>query len=110
MKYPDKQQAIREYIEANYQRSISVQDAAEEMNYSEAYFCRLFRQSFSESFTRYLARYRVEKAKELLGDYRLYIREVGEAVGYRDSNYFTKVFKRYAGVTPAEYRERLARR
>lgn len=98
------QQMILRYIEAHYMEDLSLQELSERMNYAEAYFCKLFRQLFSVSFTVYLTRYRIEKSKLLLMDITTNIREVGELVGYRDANYFAKVFKRMVGVTPSEYR------
>ena len=74
------------------------------MNYSEAYFCKLFKQCFSCNFTAYLAEYRIGEAKKLLAVPTVNIKDIGKAVGYGDSNYFTKVFRRYTGVSPSEYR------
>ncbi len=95
---------ILKYIEEHYREDISLQSIAETMNYSEAYFCKLFKQCFDKSFTVFLTEYRIERAKELLSDVIINIKDVGREVGYRDSNYFTKVFKRMVGVTPTEYR------
>lgn len=95
---------IRVYLETHYMEDISLQDAAEQLNYSDAYFCRFFKQNFDKSFIMYLSELRVEKAKELLADFTVNIKEIGQKVGYRDSSYFTKVFKRITGVTPSEYR------
>lgn len=95
---------ILSYIDANYAEDISMQDAAKAMGYADAYFCKIFKESFDKSFMVYLADYRMEKAKELLEDMTVNIKDVGSSVGYRDSNYFTKVFKRIVGVTPTEYR------
>ena len=74
------------------------------MNYSDAYFCRIFKQCFDKSFVVYLSEYRVEKAKQLLTDVLINVKDVCIRVGYRDSNYFAKVFKRMTGTTPTEYR------
>lgn len=95
---------ILDYIEKNYKSDISLQDIAANLNYSEAYFCKIFRQCFSKNFTGYLTEYRIEKAKQLLSDMRVNIKDVSNQVGVRDSNYFTRVFKRYVGKTPSEYR------
>lgn len=95
---------IRVYLEMHYMEDISLQDAAEQLHYSDAYFCRFFKQNFDKSFIMYLSELRVEKAKELLADFTVNIKEIGQKVGYRDSSYFTKVFKRITGVTPSEYR------
>lgn len=95
---------ILDYIEYHYEQDISLQDVAEYMHYSDAYFCRIFKQCFEQNFINYLTAYRVEKAKLLLTDVSVNIKDVSIKAGYRDSNYFTKVFKRYTGVTPTEYR------
>ncbi len=54
----------------------------------------------------YLSEYRVEHAKKLLENISININDISSKVGYRDSNYFEKVFKRITGVTPTEYRIR----
>ena len=81
-----------------------MQTVAEAMNYSDAYFCKIFKQCFDKNFIVYLSEYRVARAKELLGDVLINVKDVSQKVVYRDSNYFAKVFKRIAGVTPTEYR------
>ena len=97
---------IRAYIESHYKEDIALQDVAGAMNYSDAYFCKMFKQCFGKGFIVYLSEYRVEKAKELLADVAINIKDVSAEVGYRDSNYFAKVFKRVAGETPTDYRLR----
>lgn len=98
------QERILDFIKAHYMKDISLQDAAKTMNYSDAYFCKIFKQCFDRNFTSYLSEFRVEKAKGLLSDVTINIKEISDKVGYRDSNYFAKVFKRVEGVTPSEYR------
>lgn len=95
---------ILQYIHQNYMYDISMQDAAREMNYSEAYFCKLFKQCFQKNFTSYLTEYRVQEAKKLLEQPTVNVKDIGKAVGYADSNYFAKVFKRITGQSPTEYR------
>lgn len=95
---------IRDFIVKHYKEDISLQDVAGSMNYSDAYFCKIFKQCFDKSFLVYLTEYRVEKAKILLADMSINIKDVSVEVGYRDSNYFARVFKRSQGITPTEYR------
>ena len=95
---------IREYLATHYMEDISLQDAAEQLHYSDAYFCKFFKQNFDKSFIVYLSELRIAKAKELLADITINVKDIGQKVGYRDSSYFTKVFKRFTGVTPSEYR------
>ena len=96
--------SIDRYIREHYASELSMQDVARAMNYSDAYFCKLFKQCFKVNFSAYLNEFRVEKARELLATTRLSVREVSIACGYSDSNYFARVFKRITGQTPSEYR------
>lgn len=97
-------EAITRYIRENYMYDISMQELARMMNYSEPYFCKLFKQCFGQNFISYLTDYRVEEAKRRLKEPTANIKEIGRAVGYGNSNYFTKVFRRVTGISPTEYR------
>lgn len=97
-------ETMRAYVEAHYMEDITLQSMAEVMNYSEAYFCKLFKQCFDKSFVSYLTWLRMRKAKELLASPLVNVKDISSRVGYQDSNYFAKVFKRLTGKTPSEYR------
>lgn len=96
---------IESYIRTHYDKELSMQAVAKAMNYSDAYFCKLFKQCFQVNFSVYLNEYRIARATELLRNTRLNIREVSTACGFSDANYFARVFKRITGLTPSEYRE-----
>lgn len=107
--YEDKEQGtligeITAYIGKHYIDDIALQDIAGFLGYSDVYFCKLFKQNFGKNFITYLNEYRMNKAKELLSNPMINIKDVGQKVGYRDANYFTRLFKRIVGVTPSEYR------
>ena len=89
---------------APLREDISMQDAATALRYSDAYFCKRFKQCFKVNFSAYLNEYRVGKARQLVLDPRLSLKDVSTACGYADANYFTRVFKRITGKTPSEYR------
>ncbi len=95
---------IYEFLEERYMEDLSLQDAASRLNYSEPYFCKFFKQQFDVNFITYLTQLRVEKAKRLLADVAVNVRDVGQQVGFHDSSYFAKVFRRITGVSPSEYR------
>ncbi|MCR5215365.1 MAG: AraC family transcriptional regulator [Lachnospiraceae bacterium] len=97
---------VTEYIQNHYAQELSLQDVAGILGYSEAYFSRVFKQHFQQTFIVYLQEYRVEKAKELLLDVSVNIKDVSNSVGYPDSNYFAKIFKKSVGMTPKEYRQK----
>lgn len=95
---------VQKYIDEHYTEDIALQDIAGFLDYSDVYFCKLFKHNFGKNFITYLNEYRMNKAKELLSDPMINIKNVGQEVGYRDANYFTRLFKRMTGVTPSEYR------
>ena len=95
---------VMEYIKSNFMNEISMSETARAIGYSEPYFCKMFKQQFGQSFTSYLAEYRVGEAKKMLEQPNVNVKEIGARVGYADNNYFTKVFKRLEGLNPSEYR------
>lgn len=92
------------YIHENYSQGITLEDVAFEIGFSTYYFGKMFKKTFKTSFTDYLSTVRINKAKELLSDPNLTIKDITYRVGYMDPNYFTRVFKRSEGMTPTEYR------
>ena len=97
---------IKDYIDRNYKKDISAKDVAGILGYSDVYFSKVFKQLFDDNFINYLTKIRIDRAKVLLRDVSFNIKEVGKSVGYADSNYFTKVFKRSIGISPSEYRSK----
>ena len=97
---------IKDYIDRNYKKDISAKDVAGILGYSDVYFSKVFKQLFDDNFINYLTKIRIDRAKVLLKDISFNIKEVGKSVGYADSNYFTKVFKRSVGISPSEYRSK----
>jgi len=97
---------IKDYIDRNYKKDISAKDVAGILGYSDVYFSKVFKQLFDDNFINYLTKVRIDRAKVLLKDVSFNIKEVGKSVGYADSNYFTKVFKRSIGMSPSEYRSK----
>lgn len=95
---------ISKYLENRYMDDISLSDIAGELKYSDAYFSKVFKKCFNKGFIVYLTELRIEKSKVLLEDIFVNIKDISAKVGFRDSNYYTKVFKRMEGLTPSEYR------
>ena len=95
---------IGDYIACNYAADLSLQSISQALNYSEAYFCKLFKQCFGVNFSAYLNDYRIARAKELLTTTEIGVKDVSQACGYADSSYFARVFKRQTGQTPSDYR------
>lgn len=95
----------KKYIHQHYNQDISLDDIASMSGFSTYYFCKMFKKYYHVSFTDYLTSLRIKHAKELLQNPDLSIKEITEMIGYLDSNYFTRVFKKYEGLTPTEYRQ-----
>ncbi|MGE5550443.1 MAG: helix-turn-helix domain-containing protein [Bacteroidota bacterium] len=72
---------------------------------SSSYLCRFFKDQTGYNFADYLNRLRIEKAKKLLHDESLTVGEVATAVGYLSANTFIRIFKKYEGITPGQFRE-----
>ncbi|MDF2923795.1 MAG: hypothetical protein K0R57_2709 [Paenibacillaceae bacterium] len=96
---------IKEIIHSGYQRSLSLSGIAEQVHLTTTYICMIFKQETGETINEYITGVRLDKAKELLRDHRNKLYQIGQAVGYPDPSYFTKLFKKHTGMTPGEFRE-----
>ncbi|SFP66934.1 response regulator transcription factor [Salibacterium halotolerans] len=97
-----------EYIETNYsEETLSLQEAAETVDMSAAYFSIEFKAEMGISFIQYLTKRRIEQAKKLLQDPSCKTYEIAHSIGYKDYPHFTKTFKKHVGLTPSEYRKRV---
>ncbi len=94
------------FIDANYTRQIQLPDAAEAASVSAAYLSRLFGEHMNSAFIDYLTVMRVEQAEKLIRENCMNIKDVAFAVGYQDPNYFSKIFRKFVGVSPSMYAER----
>jgi AraC-like DNA-binding protein len=99
------QTAIR-YLRDNLSRPLEVRDVAAQVHLSERHVSRLFHRETGQSILEYLTSLRIEMASQLLMDPALSIKQVARAVGYPDPHYFTTLFGRRAGMTPALFRKR----
>lgn len=98
---------IKQYIRENYFKSITLRQVANDYFMNESYLSDLFKKETGCSFTKYLTKIRMERAKVLLKQMDLKTYDISEMVGYNDSRYFNKIFKKYYSMTPFEYRERV---
>ena len=83
---------------------ITLQSAADAAGLNPTYFSILFKQKTGKNFKDYVLAYKMELAKQMLLNPAIKIYEISEKIGYPDSNYFSKVYKKYMGITPSEYR------
>lgn len=91
------------WLQAQLASPITIERMAQELGYHRTHLSKLFRQQFGMPPVRYLQKLRLERSRALLAE-PLTVEEVAAAVGYADSLYFSKSFKRMFGVTPTEFR------
>ena len=104
----DIQRSIR-YINQRFPTDITLQDVSEHVHLSPSYFSTLFHQRMGVSFREYVNQVRVEESKRLLSLGKGNIVEVASSVGFSDQSYFSKVFRKYTGMTPKEFRSQISR-
>lgn len=95
------------YIDNNYQNNIKLETIAPLFGYNSAYLGKLFTKAIGENFNSYVDHRRIEHSKKLLEQNNIKVYEVSEQVGYKNVDYFHKKFKKYVGISPAEYRKQL---
>ncbi len=101
----DYTEMAKRYIEEHYMEVIQLRDLALVAHISPTYYSIRFKKDTGMSFTEYLIWFRLNKAKELLKNGKTSCKEIGMAVGYTDYVQFTKIFKKYIGVSPEIYRK-----
>ncbi|RIX51200.1 response regulator [Paenibacillus nanensis] len=96
---------IAKFLEQRASEDITLQDVANHFYLSREYISRKFKQEMKENISDYIAGIRMNRAKELLGNRGLKISQIAEQVGFQDEKYFSKVFKKWTGCTPNDYRK-----
>lgn len=86
-------------------RFLCVADAADWLSLSPSHFSRKFKDATGVTFINYVTNQRLEKAKSMLEHTRMPVMRIAKALGFKPENYFSRVFKKNVGVTPAEYRK-----
>lgn len=92
-----------DYIEKNIDSRVYLSEIAKLIKTSESYLSSLFKKETGKTMTTYINALKVDRAKTLFRD-GLLVYEVSRRLGFENSHYFSKVFKKYAGVTPQNYR------
>ena len=104
---PDVVQRIKRYIEEHSADNISLESIAARVGLSPFYISKVFKEETGVNYIDFLTECRIERAKTLLSDRELSLKEITFEVGYNDPNYFSKVFKKMCGLSPSEYRKAL---
>lgn len=94
-----------EYVLEHIDEKITLASISEYLHISKNYFCSLFKQETGENFLDYLTKAKMDRAKVLLKEDNYKIYEISDLLGYKEKGYFSKLFKKYTGFTPAEYKK-----
>lgn len=95
-----------EYIDLNLHRNITMQEVAKNVSLSYNYFSKLFKEHTHSNFPAYIHKRRIEVSKHYLKDPSIKIVDLSKKIGYEDASVFSRIFKKYEGCYPTEYREK----
>lgn len=99
---------VQKYISSNYaDKDLSIKKLADVVFLTPTYLSSLYKKKTNKTISEYIVEIRMEKAKALLTDVGLKLYIISDMVGYEDSVYFSKIFKKYTGCTPSSYRDKI---
>ncbi|WP_454760354.1 helix-turn-helix domain-containing protein [Caulobacter segnis] len=105
---PWQAKRVRDYIDTGLHGRVSLSEAAGHARLSPGYFSRCFRQSFGVTFTRFVARRRIDRAQGLMTGGAAKLCHIALACGFADQAHFTRTFASLTGCTPARWRRQTA--
>lgn len=95
---------VKNFIKENIETELELEKVASNFGLSVYYFSRTFKEATGINYSEYINKCRIDIAKELLSNGEMNVKEVCYKVGYNDPNYFSKVFKKYEGVSPVNFK------
>lgn len=96
---------ILEILENNLHRTLTVDEICRQIAYGKAYAFREFKAATGKSIMNYFTVLKIEKAKQLLRENELSVRQIADALAFDTPSYFSKTFKRVTGLTPSAYKK-----
>ncbi len=105
LKQQERMHRIHQFVEMNFQKPIDTQQIAEEVNLTLPAFCRYFKKATKLTYTDFVNQYRVQYAKKLLIQDKN-VTETCFECGFESLSYFNRIFKKFAGVSPSEFKRR----
>lgn len=103
-RYSNEVHTILQYIKDHYMEDISLESIASQVGYSPNYLSMVFKREYQVNLFEYINGYRIERAKELMETTNLYVYEIARLIGFTDESYFSRIFKKYTGIRPNEYK------
>ncbi len=96
---------IKDYIEKNYCSDIKISMFSEKYFFSKEYLSKMFKKKYNCGIYEYAMKLRMNRAKLLLKDNSISIKEISDRLGFSNNNYFSKAFKNYTNLSPTEFKE-----
>ena len=93
------------YIDRHYSEPLTLDDLSSVLNFNPSYFCRLFKTATNSTFIEYLNFVRICKSERMLATSKKSIADISLEIGFASATYFNKVFRRFKGCTPTEYKK-----
>ncbi|WP_066714062.1 AraC family transcriptional regulator [Clostridium sp. Marseille-P299] len=103
----EKVEEIAEFITRNFNTEQSLEQLSEQFGVNKNYLSRVFKETTGFTVAEYVNLQRMKKSRELLLDKSISIKEVSALLGYESITYFGRIFKRYMGITPLKYRNKM---
>ncbi|MDQ8734791.1 response regulator [Paenibacillus sp. LHD-38] len=93
------------YINANFERNITLNEIATHINVNSSYLSRMFKEKTGDTIMNTIHLKKIEKAKSYLINSNMKIQEIAEAIGIDDNTYFSHFFKKHTGLSPKQYKD-----
>lgn len=97
---------VIEILRDGITKSLSIDDICAKTSYGRAYLFRIFKSNTGKTIMEYYISLKIERAKQLLRETELNVKEIASYLAFSEANYFTKTFKHFTGITPSSYRKR----
>lgn len=105
--YSPLTRTVLDYVHREFRQKITLHEIGQKTFFSPIYCDTVFKRDIGSSIIDYVLTLRIEEAKRLLVEDRTEIRQIAECVGFQDSNYFSRIFKKRVGCSPSAYRQRM---
>lgn len=96
---------IMNYLENNYRENPSLVEIADNFNYSVSHICRVFKRNYNDSIVNYIIKLKINEALKLIEQNEKSFNDICDILGFDDMAYFSRLFKKYTGMTPSVYRK-----